>query len=512
VRTPFKMLLSVCAIYAAMLSSFVVAAKAEDSPLKPDSLYSRVLNEKRALQVILPKGYKQGSSTRYDVLYVLDGETVTPYASRTYSLLQGEDFLPELIIVGIPNTNLDFRERDLTPTHVSGLSGGADKFLAFLKSELVPYVEKTYPAKTGGNTLYGGSLAGLFVLYAFVNEPSLFKSYIAIDPSLWWDHGYVNKLYGDRLANLQGLQKSLWIAGREGYPFQFMGTAAIDAILKAKAPEGLAWMCVPYPNETHFSMLYKGLWDGLKFSYGGYYGKKGIELKPMNGIALEDKPFELWCYNLLANRYLRYTTDGKEPTSNAAQISFENTLRLKTATTLTVKSFAVRDEHDKIVSGKFEIGAVLPAVDKPDGAKAGGLHYSYYEGDWSSLPDFKSLNPTRSGLAGSDFDLASFSPDASFSLVLDGYIEIREEGYYIFELGGGGGSRVYLGQTLLIGDHYKQEYGETFMVPLQKGFYPFRVEYMHRKRGSDLVPVYLKPEGQEDFPIPPEMEYSHNMP
>jgi len=50
------------------------------------------------------------------------------------------------------------------------------------------------------------------------------------------------------------------------------------------------------------------------------------------------------------------------------------------------------------------------------------------------------------------------------------------------------------------------------MVPLRKGFYPFRVEYMHRKGGSDLVPLYLKPEGQEDFPIPPEMEYSRNMP
>jgi predicted alpha/beta superfamily hydrolase len=78
--------------------------------------------------------------------------------------LQGEEFLPELIIVGIPNMNLGFRERDFTPTHVSGLSGGADKFLAFLKSELIPYIEKTYPAKADGNTLYGGSLAGLFVL------------------------------------------------------------------------------------------------------------------------------------------------------------------------------------------------------------------------------------------------------------------------------------------------------------------------------------------------------------
>ncbi len=172
----------------------------------------------------------------------------------------------------------------------------------------------------------------------------------AVDPSLWWDHGHVNTLYADRLANLKGLQNSLWIAGREGYPYQFMGTAAIDAILRTKAPAELTWMCVPYSNETHFSLLYKGLWDGLKFSYGGYYGKRGIELKPMNGIVLKDKPFDLWCYNLLADRYIRYSTDSTEPASTAASISFENKLSFNSTTTFTAKSFAVRDEYCARVS------------------------------------------------------------------------------------------------------------------------------------------------------------------
>lgn len=82
------------------------AAMPQDSPIQQDSLYSNALNEERQLQVILPKTYKPGSPDKYDVLYVLDGETITPFASRTYNFLQGEEFVPELIIVGIPNTNL----------------------------------------------------------------------------------------------------------------------------------------------------------------------------------------------------------------------------------------------------------------------------------------------------------------------------------------------------------------------------------------------------------------------
>lgn len=92
--------------------------------------------------------------------------------------------------------------------------------------------------------------------------------------------------------------------------------------------------------------------------------------------------------------------------------------------------------------------------------------------------------------------------------VLEGCLEIKDDAYYIFELGGDGGSKVYLADQLLLGNHYEPGYGETFMVPLQKRFYPFRIDYLHNKEGSDLVSVYLKPPGVEDFPISPHTEYS----
>jgi hypothetical protein len=43
-----------------------------------------------------------------------------------------------------------------------------------------------------------------------------------------------------------------------------------------------------------------------------------------------------------------------------------------------------------------------------------------------------------------------------------------------------------------------------------QGFYPFRIEYFHKKGEGELAPIYLKPEGVEDFPIPNDMLYSDN--
>jgi hypothetical protein len=98
----------------------------------------------------------------------------------------------------------------------------------------------------------------------------------------------------------------------------------------------------------------------------------------------------------------------------------------------------------------------------------------------------------------------------TFACLLDGYLEIQKDGYYLFELGDEGGSRVYLGNLKVIGDHYDSHGGSTYMVPLQKGFYPFRVEYFHKKGGRNLAPVYIRPESSDEFPIPLQQLYSHN--
>ena len=58
----------------------------------------------------------------------------------------------------------------------------------FLIEELRLEVENKVPAN-GTNFLVGQSYAGLFTLQTLSNHPEAFDSYIAIDPSLWWDRG-----------------------------------------------------------------------------------------------------------------------------------------------------------------------------------------------------------------------------------------------------------------------------------------------------------------------------------
>ncbi|SEW42707.1 alpha/beta hydrolase-fold protein [Chitinophaga arvensicola] len=490
---------------------FACEAKAQAPNILHDTLYSAVLQEKRALNIILPKD----TFNQYEIIYCLDD--VAEFQRMEWGFLHGEGFIPKnTILVGITNTRkngADMRDRDFTPTATGGVSGGADQFLQFIKKELMPHMQQQYKAGASGHTLYGGSLGGLFVMYVFLTDPDLFTSYIAIDPSLWWDHQYLNKLADKKINTFSYANNTLFIAGRKGIAFDYMGISGMDSILRAKAPAALDWTCIPFTNETHYSTNFKGFWEGLKFSYGGFYASTGgyntsrkIYIKPTNGIVLKDQPFTLFSYNLNPDRYIHYTTDGSIPDQSSPTLKGEETpVALRSDATIHVKSIGKRTVYNREATAYLKTGNVIPASPKPAGVQSGGLHYACYEGE----PDLKKLLPTKTGIADETFDINQLSKQPFFYLVKEGFIEITAPGYYIFEMGPGNEkTKVYLAGRQILGAHFEPGDGENYVLPLEKGFYPYRVVYFHQKDSGPLPDIYLKLPGRDDFPMPLEMQYS----
>ncbi|QNK64478.1 hypothetical protein H7F33_08365 [Pedobacter sp. PAMC26386] len=482
-----------------------LTASAQDLPGKRDSISSTILKEKRFIQVVLPEKYKKGSTDKYNVLYVLDGEGNTKLFTQIQQFIESESYMPPTIIVGVLNTD---RNRDFLPTHVENTktSGGADKFLSFFKEELIPFINKNYPSD-GNNTLFGHSFGGVFVTYALLTEPQLFESYIAADPSYWWDKQVMLKMTSSKLANLTNLNKNLYISGREGDELKEMGIPPMDSLLKKTAPNGLTWKVTSYPNETHGSVKLKSIYDGLKFSYAGYQPRY-IIIHPMAGIMLKDKPIKLWFFGDTTK--VKYTTDGTEPTLTSAPVKKE--IMLYSAGKVTAKLFTHGSRYDKSFTANLKTGTYLAAGKLAKNMKAGGFDYAYYEGKWDKLPDFKNLKPIKSGKADSSFSLGKLPAQNNFALVISGQLEVTEDGYHSFVLSSDDGSRFYLGNQLLI--DYDGLHGDddvkTYIIPLKKGFYPIREEYFQKEGGAKLSLEYLTPkniETMKSLPIPLTLQY-----
>jgi predicted alpha/beta superfamily hydrolase len=126
----------------------------------------------------------------------MDGDGHLNEVGSIIDFLVANGRMPRMIVVGIPNPD---RTRDLTPYRAGvknpdrtvqdfPTSGGGDKFLEFIRTELFPEVEKRY-ATVPYRIFAGHSLGGLMAIHALITHPEMFNAYIAISPSLQWDDG-----------------------------------------------------------------------------------------------------------------------------------------------------------------------------------------------------------------------------------------------------------------------------------------------------------------------------------
>ena len=136
-----------------------------------------------------PEGYDATAATRYPVVYVLDGDSLFPLLAPTHLFLHYDERLPEAIIVGIAYGGFDAavnkRHVDFTArgSDTTTEQGGAPGFLAFLRGQLLPEVDRRYATNPARRVLLGQSRGGYFVLWSALQDPDLFWGRIASNPS-----------------------------------------------------------------------------------------------------------------------------------------------------------------------------------------------------------------------------------------------------------------------------------------------------------------------------------------
>jgi hypothetical protein len=213
------------------------------------TLPSAVLEEDRAFQVHLPESYLRDPGRRYPVIYVLDGSSQDLHTATSAAFLARSGAIPEVIVVGIPNVSGPGRQRDYTPPGMrqdsevtDGPLGQADRFLAFLRDELVPRIEGDYRT-TRPRMLAGNSRGALFVVYSLLAEPLLFDARLGHSPALWRDDEAIVTRLDEFLAASPSLTGFLFLS--LGDQENEKMTAAFEraiTTLERRAPPTLRWL------------------------------------------------------------------------------------------------------------------------------------------------------------------------------------------------------------------------------------------------------------------------------
>jgi len=265
------------------LPSYAQKAKQQES-VKPfvlgqiHELQSKVLGEKRILNIYLPEGYNPNDSTKYPVIYLLDGSADEDFI-HIVGLVQYNSFewinqVPKSIVVGIATVD---RRRDFTfPTTIEAdrksypTTGHSDKFISFLATELQPFIDKKFKT-TSSKTLIGQSLGGLLATEVLLTRPTLFNKYIIVSPSLWWDNGSLLNKDSEMLHASFNQKTDVYIGvGKEGLTSTVIPRVMeVDANLladklKATKSKTVNVLFDYLPQEDHATIMHQAVLNAFR--------------------------------------------------------------------------------------------------------------------------------------------------------------------------------------------------------------------------------------------------------
>ena len=139
---------------------------------------------------------------------------------------------------------------------------------------------------------------------------------------------------------------------------------------------------------------------------------------------------------------------------------------------------------------KIPANVISPATSgTPTTSGTPGLTYSYYEGNWSSLPDFNAINSKKSGVV-SNSNLDPREREVNYALLWKGFITIPASGTYTFETLSDDGSKLYIGDygynttPLINNDGLHGIQSRSAAINLNAGVYPIAMSYFQNGGGQ----------------------------
>ncbi len=245
------------------------------------------------INVHLPLTYGM-SEDSYPVIYYTDAFVCTEIVTGTKKILELSGKMANTILVGISHEGdlmrfINDRSRDFIPTHVpqdeikvypeaTPASGGADRFLAFIEHELIPFVEKEYRADTSDRGLIGSSYGGLFAAWTMVNRPELFQRYLINSPALYWDDFLFFRQEEELWQKSQALKAKVYIAAGENELEPFLQSVIrFRERFTAHTYQGFEFTFHIMGERDHETSFIEALPNGLLYLYGNNHPKDSSE-------------------------------------------------------------------------------------------------------------------------------------------------------------------------------------------------------------------------------------------
>ena len=148
-----------------------------------DTILSKYLNEKRPLEIQLPRSYDVELDKKYPLIIVLDGDYMFNIAAGSVDYLSYWGDIPENLVVGISQKETRFKDSsifdNLTHTPITSTAS----FYDFIVNEVIPYFSKNYRI-SNFRVILGHERTANFANFFLLKKNPVFRGVISISPKI----------------------------------------------------------------------------------------------------------------------------------------------------------------------------------------------------------------------------------------------------------------------------------------------------------------------------------------
>lgn len=249
------------------------------------------------ITISLPLGYSRTAETgwpfdqtpdKWPAVYVLDGNW---YAAMVAGILRPMAWCgktSDAIVVGIGypegadaieafRESFTRRDHDMTPVRDDAVAesmarthgcpvpnGDSANFHAFIRDELIPFVERTTRANPAQRVLAGHSYGGLFGLYGLFETPGLFECLVLGSPTVHYGNHFIVKREAAFAQDYARLPARVFMFIGDEYEDDMDDTLRLVATLQSRGYEGFSLVMQPFSDQNHCEVAAPGLQWGLK--------------------------------------------------------------------------------------------------------------------------------------------------------------------------------------------------------------------------------------------------------
>ena len=238
-----------------------------------DTILSKYLNEKRAIEIQLPRSYETEVDKNYPLMIVLDGDYMFNIVSGSVDYLSYWGDIPENLVVGINQKDTRFQDSsvfdNITFTPISSTAS----FYDFIVNELIPYFSKNYRVSNFKVIVGQERTANFANFFLLKNDPQI-RGVISISPKISEN---MNRYLNENLSKTNSKIVYTLSSSKRDFESIFKNVSELTASLDSIENKNLRFESLIFDKENHYILPSVSVPKSIRSTYSMYSDIDKIE-------------------------------------------------------------------------------------------------------------------------------------------------------------------------------------------------------------------------------------------